>query len=180
MQLTITGGKHKGKKLHLPVSFNGFRPTLSKVRESVFNILGQDLTQINFIDAFAGSGIMGIEALSRGAKEVFFFEKNPGLTEILADHLEMFSRDRYEIYEGDLFSILPTLSLPPGIIYLDPPHSMKLETVTLENLAPMLALPSLVILECPASTPVTIPECYDVMKNKKYGNSRLIVLEYSK
>ena len=74
--MRIIAGKHKGRKL-LPLVGDDARPTLDRVRENLFNILSNRVVGANFLDLFAGSGAVGIEALSRGAGKVVFCDKNP-------------------------------------------------------------------------------------------------------
>ena len=83
--MIITGGKYKGRKIQAPDE-KITRPTLSKVRQGVFNALFSiigDFEDKTFLDVFGGSGIMGLEALSRGFKEVIVFEKNPKVAQII-------------------------------------------------------------------------------------------------
>lgn len=83
--MIITGGKYRGRKIQAPDE-KITRPTLSKIREGVFNTLFSmigDFENKSFLDLFGGSGIMGLEALSRGFEEVLVFEKNPKVAQIL-------------------------------------------------------------------------------------------------
>ena len=88
--MIITGGEYKGRKIIAPDE-NITRPTLSKVRMGVFNTLFSiigDFEDKSFLDVFGGSGIMGLEALSRGFKEVTVFEKNPKAAQIIKKNYE--------------------------------------------------------------------------------------------
>ena len=83
--MIITGGKYKGRKVQAPDE-NITRPTLSKVRQGVFNTLYSLIGEFenkSFLDLFGGSGVMGLEALSRGFEKVLVFEKNPKVAQIL-------------------------------------------------------------------------------------------------
>ena len=84
--MRITAGKFKNKQVKT-VDSDLIRPTLSKIRESLFNVLQNEITDASFLDVFAGSGIVGIEAASRGAKEVIFIEKNPKHYKLLKENL---------------------------------------------------------------------------------------------
>ena len=75
METKIIGGKYKGKKIKLP-PLSVTRSSKSILRESLFNTLQQDIAGKNLVEVFAGSGSIGLEAISRGAKKVFFIEKN--------------------------------------------------------------------------------------------------------
>ncbi|TNC92646.1 MAG: 16S rRNA (guanine(966)-N(2))-methyltransferase RsmD, partial [Thalassolituus sp.] len=74
-QLRIIGGEWRSRRLRFP-AIDGLRPTLDRVRETLFNWLQHDIEGARVLDAFAGSGALGFEALSRGAREVIFLEKN--------------------------------------------------------------------------------------------------------
>ena len=80
--MRITGGKYKGLNLNLRVG-KGVRPTASRVREAIFSMIGQDLTDKVFLDAFGGSGLMGIEAYSRGAQTTIYEKSNTAYRNIL-------------------------------------------------------------------------------------------------
>lgn len=103
------------------------RPTSSKVRQAFFNILGQSLAGKSFLDLFAGTGLMGMEALSRGAGPVLFVEENhhsvAAIKQSLADfHLE----ESGSVLRGDVLKILSGLSNCFDIIYADPPYKKRL------------------------------------------------------
>lgn len=178
MTISITGGDHKGLKVHIPARTKNVRPTLSKIREAVFNILGQDLSSYIFIDTFAGSGIMGMEALSRGVEKTFFFENNSALIKILVRNLKSFPSSCYEVLEGDVFHLLPSFTLTPAIYYVDPPHSLNNEPFILDFLASFAVPPSLIILETPSSRSFSIPDCYTLLKKKQYGTICLYFLGF--
>lgn len=83
--MRITGGEFKGRVLKIPKKIC---PTQDKVREAIFNILGDEVKDSKFLDLFAGSGSVGIEALSRGAREVVFVDKAKSILKILKENLE--------------------------------------------------------------------------------------------
>ena len=87
-QLRIIGGQWRSRRLRFP-AIDGLRPTLDRIRETVFNWLQFDVEGARVLDAFAGSGALGFEALSRGAKEVIFLEKHPVAALQLKDNLQL-------------------------------------------------------------------------------------------
>jgi 16S rRNA (guanine966-N2)-methyltransferase len=124
--MKITGGRAKGRIL---ASLKGMdiRPTSSKVREAIFNILGQDMTGIKVLDLFAGTGLLGIEALSRGAEGALFIDKSNKSISIINKNLTSCGYQyvcqvvKKEITEG---LQLESLSAKEGIdlVFIDPPY----------------------------------------------------------
>lgn len=120
--MNITGGKFKGRKITAPDE-KITRPTLSKTRESVFNILFSlmDFEEKSFLDLFAGSGIMGLEALSRGFGTCVCMEKNPKTAKILKDNYKTLGLEPI-LKVGDSLKFLPKLTQKFDVIYIDPPY----------------------------------------------------------
>ncbi len=134
MSLRVTGGEARGRLVASP-SGNQVRPTASKVRQSIFNILGEKTIESSFLDLFAGTGIMGLEALSRGAAKLVSVEMNPSLSRALQKTLDQFSFQA-ELKVGDVKTELPRLSNHKfDIIYADPPYKSPL----IENLVEMVS-----------------------------------------
>ncbi len=125
----IVAGKLKGRSIELPDT-QTTRPTKSIIRESFFNVIGREIYASSFVEGFAGSGSMGIEALSRGCKEALFFEQEPKALATLKKNLATHNLTNAQIFSGDSFTTLvKTLnSLPISAywLYLDPPfHTRK-------------------------------------------------------
>ena len=120
--MIITAGIYKGHRVVAPDE-KIVRPTLSKIRESIFNILFsmKDFEGLNFLDMFAGSGIMGLEAISRGFEYALALEKNPKVAKILKENYEHI-KIKPNLIIGDSLKIISKLSEKFDIIYLDPPY----------------------------------------------------------
>ena len=86
--MKIIGGKHRGKNFYMPF---GIRPTQSITRKALFDILGQDLEGVTMLDLFAGSGAVGLEAISRGAKKVILVEKDPKCADVINENIRILS-----------------------------------------------------------------------------------------
>jgi 16S rRNA (guanine966-N2)-methyltransferase len=149
----IIGGRWKRSKLPVPVR-PGLRPTPDRVRETLFNWLGQDLTGLRCIDAFAGSGALGFEAASRGAAEVHLFELDPGLAAALRSHAERLQASHLRVQQGDALAALR--AAPPGawdVVFLDPPFGdgrhEALFQQALQAALPLLAPRGQIYLEAP-------------------------------
>jgi 16S rRNA (guanine(966)-N(2))-methyltransferase RsmD len=126
----IMGGKFKGRRLELPQT-NSTRPTKSIIRGSVFDTLQYDIIDQVFIEVFGGSGSMGLEALSRGAGEVYFFERERGALRVLEQNCEKLDPSRTHVYHGDSFQRYGDLIRQlqregkQAYIYLDPPFAIR-------------------------------------------------------
>ena len=165
--MIITGGIYKGRKINAPDE-KITRPTLSKVRQGVFNVLFAEIGDFNgksFLDLFGGSGIMGLEALSRGFEEVIVFEKNPKVAQILKkNYLALDLKPNLKI--GDSLKFLEKLDKKFDVIYIDPPYYSgvyedvfcRLSKADLHN----------VIIIAEHSEPLNIVS-FTLIKEKNYG-----------
>lgn len=115
------------------------RPTQDRIKETLFNILHTDLPGCLFLDLFAGSGAIGIEALSRGAKKAWFIENNPKAAAIIRQNLEFTHlSDKAEVMVNDVIGGLSTLESPEhpvDFIFMDPPYGQDQEKQVLESLS---------------------------------------------
>lgn len=148
-EVRIIGGQWKRTKL--PVSDKaGLRPTPDRVRETLFNWLGQDLAGWRCADVFAGTGALGLEAASRGAAEVLLVEQNPELVSLLRATVAKLQAAGVKVERANGLSALARL--PPDsldLVFLDPPFDAALHEKALGAAAPLLAAEGLVYLEAP-------------------------------
>jgi len=125
--IKVIAGKHKNKKLLLPSS-QTTRGSKSILKESFFNIFQFEINTFVFIELFAGSGSMGIEAISRGAIEGVFFEKDNEAFAILKENIKNLNISNYQAYRGDTFEIFPKFiskQIKNTILYIDPPFPIR-------------------------------------------------------
>ena len=125
--LRIIGGEWRSRKLPF-VDAPGLRPTPDRIRETLFNWLQGDVHGANCIDMFAGSGALGLEALSRGAKDVIFIEKNAACATQLKDNLALLNVEA-KVLQSDALSFLTLLEKPEkafDLVFLDPPYRQGL------------------------------------------------------
>lgn len=126
----IIAGKYRGKKLELP-SLDVTRSSKARLKESFFNVLQFDVIDATFIEAFAGSGSIGLEAISREAKDAFFIEKDKSSYNVLIKNCKAVDISKCNLNMGDTFVILPQLleNLKNRdndlIIYIDPPFDFR-------------------------------------------------------
>jgi len=135
--LRIIGGARRGKRLYSPRNLS-IRPTADRVRESIFNILAGRIFDSRVLDLFAGTGAMGLEALSRGAKRAVFIDNHPAALVLIKKNIEVCGwTDRTEIIRWD-----PTRNLNcikyrgelSSLVFIDPPYRSGLIPAILENL----------------------------------------------
>lgn len=149
-EVRIVGGQWKRSKL--PVADKpGLRPTPDRVRETLFNWLGQDLTGWRCVDAFAGTGALGFEAASRGAKEVTLIEQDAALVAQLRKIKEHLQAETVQVQRGDGIAALK--AWPAGsadLVFLDPPFDANLFDVALQAAARAVAVGGYIYLEAPS------------------------------
>lgn len=169
--MIITAGKFKGQKVIAPDE-NITRPTLSKVRMSIFNTLQAliDFDGSSFLDMYAGSGIMGLEALSRGFSKACAIEKNPKATKIIKSNFQKFT-PKPELIIGDSLKIAPKLENKFDVIYIDPPYFSGIYENSLEAIKNISS--NIVILE--HVTDVDFSK-FELIKQKKYGDKFITFL----
>ncbi len=149
----IIGGLWKRSKLAVPAR-PGLRPTPDRVRETLFNWLGQDLTGLRCLDAFAGSGALGFEAASRGAVQVLLCEQDPGLAAGLRANAERLKATQVKVQRGDAIAVLKGASRASwDLVFLDPPFGENgneaLFAQALQAAVPLLSPPGCIYLEAP-------------------------------
>jgi 16S rRNA (guanine966-N2)-methyltransferase len=123
--MRIISGKFRGRRLKSPRGTD-LRPTSDRLKETLFNILGPGVQGATVLDVFAGTGAIGLEALSRGAREVLFVESNKEAVELIHQNILLCGvTSGYRIIQGDVFTSLRTLvraSFTADTVFLDPPY----------------------------------------------------------
>lgn len=162
------------------------RPTTDKIKETLFNILNFDLPYARFLDIFAGSGGIGIEALSRGAKEAVFIEKNRQAGECIKENLwKTKLADSARIMVSDANSAIQKLSMTEkesfDIIFMDPPYNKGLEFELLDILKDSILVDrsSMIIIEMDKTTDITgiDTNIWELTREKVYKNNKHIFLK---
>ena len=134
-ELRIIGGKARGRRIH-SVPGDVTRPITDKVKEALFNIIGPDISESSFLDLFAGSGSVGIEALSRGACSVYFVERNRKPFQVIRDNLTLTSlEDGAHLVQVDAFEYLEQPDHPQfDYVFIAPPQYKKMWSKALQVL----------------------------------------------
>ena len=169
----IIGGKHRGRKIHFPDAL-GLRPTPDRVKETLFNWLMYDIADAKCLDLFAGSGSLGLEALSRGAKSITLLEKqNVVFASLKKTIAEMKIETAVQLIQADALSWL-TQNSPQvfDIVFIDPPFQEKLWIPVLETLKNhgWINYNSLIYIEFSENSLPNLSETpWEVIKHKKMG-----------
>lgn len=178
--MRITAGRFKNKQIKT-LDSDLIRPTLSKIRESIFNVLQNETVDASFLDLFAGSGIVGIEAASRGAKEVIFIEKKPKHYKLLKENLNGLDFEN-KTFLADTTNILEKFDKKRfDIIFSDPPYKTDLNKKILEIISrkQLLRENGVLVLESNKEEDF-IKEItqygFNVLKEKNYGDTKVIYL----
>ncbi|WP_454782746.1 16S rRNA (guanine(966)-N(2))-methyltransferase RsmD [Legionella sp. WA2022007384] len=148
--IRIIGGLYRGKKLHFP-DVEGLRPTPDRVRETLFNWLMHDIREARCLDAFAGSGALGLEAFSRGAARVVFLEQSPKAYTNLQKIITGFNSPKLKLLQTDALQYLHHNQEEFDIIFLDPPFAQNFLPQCISSIARsnILKPGGLVYLESP-------------------------------
>ncbi len=175
--MRIIGGKRRGLVIK-SIDGETTRPTKDEVREALFNILANKIPESRFLDLFAGSGAIGIEAISRGAKEVVFSDINIDCVHVINENLEKAKFTSYsKVINKDFKSVLNGLKDSKfDIIYVDPPYNKRLgiEAINMISDLDILEIDGIIILE--TDTNEEVPEDiekYERYNQKKYGRNIL-------
>lgn len=185
--MRITGGEIGGRLLKAPRS--GLRPTQDRVRASLFSILGERVPGARFLDLFAGTGAVGIEAWSRGAAAVCWVESAPAVVRCLEENVRTLCAGQGRIVRGEVLKVLrPGFAEPPfDLVYADPPYARdpradeaREQWVRLmERLeaAAVVAPGGWMVMEQRDGEPVLERVGWLLVRDRRYGGSRLRILE---
>jgi 16S rRNA (guanine966-N2)-methyltransferase len=146
--LRIIAGTCKGRRLEAP-SWDGLRPTSDKLRETLFNVLAPRIGEASVLDGYAGTGAVGIEALSRGAGSVTFVERDPRAVRLIESNLQRCAvTDRYAIIRASFTDASARLAGALfDIVFVDPPYGVRDMTAALAAGAGLVAAGGLLVLE---------------------------------
>lgn len=181
--MRVISGKARGTKLYTLEGLET-RPTLDRVKESVFNIIQNDIQQSVFLDVFSGSGAIGIEAASRGAKKVIMFENSKEAIQIIRKNIEKTHLEKQIVlYQGDYEKLLDSkLQEKPDIVYIDPPYKTEyvIKTVQILLKKQLLKPNTILIIETDIEEQIIkqLKEIKQIQinKQKKYGRISIIII----
>jgi 16S rRNA (guanine966-N2)-methyltransferase len=171
----VIAGRLRGRRLESP-TWDGLRPTSDRLRETLFNILAPRVPGARVLDGYAGTGAVGIEALSRGAAHVTFVEQHPRAVRLIRRNLARCGLEAdYTIDTGDVAAVLRRLdtTVPYDLILLDPPYDSPGTAGALEAAVPLLADEGLLVLEHATRRDPGTPPALARRRDVRAGDSTL-------
>ena len=181
--MKVIAGKLRGKKIKAPKGL-ATRPVLARVREALFNILG-DMDGLRFLDLYAGTGAVGLEALSRGAKTVTFVELGALQCRIIRENLASLEKDSV-IIRSDVLRALKRIKKKErsfDIVFADPPYEQGLSQKTIHMVCDNQILSESGIIAVTARSSEELPQkagnC-EIVLERRYGDTKLALYKYTK
>jgi len=181
----IVAGKHRGKTLLSPGD-ESIRPTSDRAREAIFSIvssrIGPNLAGLRVLDLFAGTGALGLEALSRGAASVVFVDTGSEARGLIRDHIEAFGAGGVaKLLRRDATDLGPAGTMGPfNLVFLDPPYGKGLGEKALASLAAgkWLAPDAIIVLEEGIEAELKLPPGFIIELRRQYGAAAVRLLSY--
>jgi 16S rRNA (guanine966-N2)-methyltransferase len=176
----VIAGQFKGRRLKTP-KWDGVRPTSDKLRETLFNILGPRVSGARVLDGYAGTGAVGLEALSRGAAHVVFAEKDRRAAALIEENAKICGVEGgYTIACGDFLTSRVGVAGGFDLILLDPPYDIGNVPQVLERAADLLAADGLLVLERATRQDPDTPSTLERVRDVKSGDSTLTMFVRSR
>lgn len=173
--IRINAGEWRSRIIKFP-DVTGLRPTPERVRQTVFNWLGQDLTGLTCLDLFAGTGVMGFEALSRGASSVTLIEKSTPAYRALIENKQLLKAEHAQVLHQDVMQFIQSNTRKFNLIFLDPPYHQDWLPKVLPLLSAHLTSDGLIYVEAEFALD-KVPDSanswareWQVLKQSKAGN----------
>lgn len=180
--MRVIAGSAKGHKLKAPKGLET-RPTTDKIKESLFNIISPDLYDCSFLDLFSGTGAIGIEALSRGAKKAVFIDKSSVCKKIIEENLLHTKLNHLgAVYQCSVSAGLDLLKEKKeafDIIFMDPPYAQDIIGETIMKIADygLLNDSGYIIIEHSSEKPITHLDKFQLWKEKNYKTTTMTFLK---
>jgi len=168
----IISGAARGRRLAAPPG-SGTRPTADRAREGLFNVVMTDVKDARWLDLYAGSGAVGLEALSRGAAEAVLVESNPRAASVIRENIARVGLPGARLVAAPVERYLAGEPRPFDVVFADPPYAAEVDK-TLYALydGRWLAPDALIVVErATRSGELTWPEGYEAIKSRKYGEA---------
>ncbi len=182
--MRVVGGELRGGKLHT-FRGEGIRPTADRVRESIFNIIRTHVSKATVLDLFAGTGALGIEALSRGAVYAVFVDSSSDAVSLVTRNIKKFSlEDRSKIFRRDITKNLNHIRTPGprfNLVFMDPPYNAGFidRTLSILHQGQMLENGAFVVMEhSPSETVNADNRFFDVTDTRRYGKTLVSFATY--
>jgi 16S rRNA (guanine966-N2)-methyltransferase len=174
--MRIIAGLAKGTNLLTPKS--GTRPMTGRARESLFSILAARLTEVRVLDLYAGSGSLGLEALSRGAASATFVERDRKAAALIAKNIESVGLGG-DVVAATVESAIERIDGPFDLVFIDPPYADDDVSVTavLDGLEPLVAQDGIVVVHRQARSDFDVPEFLTSTDQRRYGDAVVTIMK---
>ncbi|MBE7022537.1 MAG: 16S rRNA (guanine(966)-N(2))-methyltransferase RsmD [Ruminococcaceae bacterium] len=177
--MRVIAGSARGTKLHCPEGL-AVRPTHDRVKEAVFSMLGEQVSGAQVLDLFAGTGALGIEALSRGAAQAVFVDVSASSLKTVADNISKTRlTDKAQLIQSDFSTYLTDTEKTFDLIFLDPPYSRGYIEQALKSIADnaLLTPNGIIYCELEDDLPPSLLRLYQILRDKKYGRAHVLLLK---
>lgn len=179
--MKIISGKYKGRNLE-GFDINGTRPTMDRVKESLFATIQNYIPDSMVLDLFAGSGNLGFEALSEGAKAAYLVDSNPKAISTINRNIKNIGIESSKVTHADYkkaLAIFKEKGLKFNLIFLDPPYQTDYieKSIDLIERYNLLEAEGLIICESDSIDKIIFSDSYQVIKEKKYGDKHIVLLK---
>lgn len=179
--MKVISGLYKGRNIE-GYDIDGTRPTMDRVKESLFATIQNYVKESTILDLFAGSGSLGIEALSEGASYAYLVDKNIKCTKLIEKNLKNFGIENCKVLFLDYLAALATFAKEKksfDIIFLDPPYKTDYIEKALEKISELnlLAPGGIIVCESDDLNKIIYDKAYTKYKEKKYGDKWVVILK---
>ena len=176
--MRIISGKYKGRVLE-GFDIKGTRPTMERVKESLFAQIQMFIPNSHVLDLFSGSGNLGLEALSEGANSVVLVDSNPKAVSVIKKNIEKLGCDSVKVLGMDYVKAIHSLEEQFDIIFLDPPYQTNYIEKSIEKITKkdLVKKGGIIVCESDSIDKIVYPEVYSEIKNKTYGDKTIVIIQ---
>lgn len=176
--MRIISGKYKGRVLD-GFDIKGTRPTMERVKESLFAQIQMFISNSHVLDLFSGSGNLGLEALSEGANSVVLVDSNPKAVSVIKKNIEKLGCDSVKVLGMDYVKAIHSLEEKFDIIFLDPPYQTNYIEKSIEKITKkdLVKKGGIIVCESDSIDKIVYPEVYSEIKNKTYGDKTIVIIQ---
>ena len=176
--MKVISGKYKGRNIE-GFTIDGTRPTMDRVKESLFAMIQNYIDDSNVLDLFSGSGNLGIEALSEGAKSIVLVDSNYKAIKVIENNLKNIGINEAKVLNMDYKKAIEILDEKFDIIFLDPPYKTNYieESIKLITKYNLLKDNGIIVCESDNIDRIVYGEEYTCIKDKKYGDKYVVILK---
>ena len=179
--MKIIGGEHKGRNFYMPA---GIRPTQGLLRAAIFDLLGHDIKGLSFLELYAGSGAISLEAISRGVAKAVIVEKDPKNANVIRQNCDLLNigLGDFRLMNADALAAVKELGRKTqrfDLVFFDPPYGRRLAKKTLKVICDndILHPQSFVIAQYEKAEKLEIPENVSIVTERQYGSTYLTILQ---